>query len=491
MGKSRGRVARLGAVELIESGVRLGGRWALAPVSLSIRSGERWIVCGDNGAGKTLLLRLLRGELWPTPTGRERRRYRVGREWDATPIRARARIAYLGPETQDRYERRDWNHRVEEVVGTGLHDTNIPLDPLTTVDRRMVHAALERVGLAGLAGRRMLTLSTGQRRRVLFARALVADPDLLLLDEVTNGLDAGSRRRIARVLATLGSEGVGWVCTSHRADDLPTGATHAARLEAGELVESGPVGKAPTGRRTRTAARSRPPASPRVVPGRPLLQFERVSVYREGRRVISGLDWTVGPGEHWAVSGANGSGKSTLISLVYGDLPAAAGGSVRRDGIGTGVPISDWKSRVGLVSAELQSRCASLDEPVLDVVVSGLRSSIGLDARPDGRQRDAAMRALDAAGAAHLASRRPRELSYGQLRLVLLARALVVRRQLLLLDEPFDGLAASARIRVLDLIERAARSGAQVIMVAHHAADVPRWVTHRLEFVRPGRALFA
>ena len=491
MGKSRGRVARLGAVELIESGVRLGGRWALAPVSLSIRSGERWIVCGDNGAGKTLLLRLLRGELWPTPTGRERRRYRVGREWDATPIRARARIAYLGPETQDRYERRDWNHRVEEVVGTGLHDTDIPLDPLTTVDRRMVHAALERVGLAGLAGRRMLTLSTGQRRRVLFARALVADPDLLLLDEVTNGLDAGSRRRIARVLATLGREGVGWVCTSHRADDLPTGATHAARLEAGELVESGPVGKAPTGRRTRMAARSRPPASPRVVPGRPLLQFERVSVYREGRRVISGLDWTVGPGEHWAVSGANGSGKSTLISLVYGDLPAAAGGSVRRDGIGTGVPISDWKSRVGLVSAELQSRCASLDEPVLDVVVSGLHSSIGLDARPDGRERETAMHALDAAGAAHLASRRPRELSYGQLRLVLLARALVARRQLLLLDEPFDGLAAPARTRALDLIERAARSGAQVIIAAHHAADVPRWVTHRLEFVRPGRALVA
>ena len=491
MGKRRGGVARLGAVELRDAGVRLGGRWALAPVSVTIRRGERWVVSGDNGAGKTLLLRLLRGELWPTPTGRERRRYRVGREWDATPIRARARIAYLGPETQDRYERRDWNHRVEEVVGTGLHDTDIPLDPLTTVDRRMVHAALERVGLAGLAGRRMLTLSTGQRRRVLFARALVADPDLLLLDEVTNGLDAGSRRRIARVLATLGREGVGWVCTSHRADDLPTGATHAARLEAGELVESGPVGKAPTGRRTRMAARSRPPASPRVVPGRPLLQFERVSVYREGRRVISGLDWTVGPGEHWAVSGANGSGKSTLISLVYGDLPAAAGGSVRRDGIGTGVPISDWKSRVGLVSAELQSRCASLDEPVLDVVVSGLHSSIGLDARPDGRERETAMHALDAAGAAHLASRRPRELSYGQLRLVLLARALVVRRQMLLLDEPFDGLAAPARIRVLDLIERAARSGAQVIIAAHHAADVPRWVTHRLEFVRPGRALVA
>ena len=491
MGKPGGRVARLGAVELLDAGVRLGGRWALAPLTLAIRNGERWVVSGDNGAGKTLLLRLLRGELWPTPTGRERRRYRVGREWDATPIRARARIAYLGPETQDRYQRRDWNHRVEEVVGTGLHDTDIPLDPLTTGNRLRVSAALERVGLAGLAGRRLLTLSAGQRRRVLLARALVADPDLLLLDEVMNGLDAGSRRRIARTLEQLGREGTGWVCTGHRPSDLPRGATHQARLEAGRLVEAGPVERTPTARPTGAMASVRRVRPSRVRATQPLLAFEQVSVYRDGRRVIAGLDWIVEPGEHWFVSGANGSGKSSLVSLAYGDLPAAAGGRVRRDGLGHGGPIADWKARVGLVSAELQSRCASLDESVLDVVVSGLRSSIGLDARPTARERRAALRALEAAGAAAWAGRRPRELSYGQFRLVLLARALVTRRRLLLLDEPFDGLDAPARILALDLIERAALSGAQVIITAHHPEDVPRWVSRRLRFVRPGRAMVA
>lgn len=489
MVKRRRRVARLQAVELREAGVRFGGRWVLEPVTLTVHGGERWFVSGANGAGKTLLLRLLRGELWPTPSGRDLRRYRVGREWDATPIRARARIAYLGPERQDLYERRDWNHRVDEVVGTGLEDTDIPLSPLTATGRRRVRAALARVGLAGLAGRRLLSLSSGQRRRVLIARAIVSSPDLLLLDEVMNGLDAVSRRRVLGTLERLSRDGIGWVCTSHRPDDMPAGVTHRARLEHGRLVEAGPVGPSRGSRLPRPRSVSSKVWRARVSSGPPLIQLDGVSVYRDGRRVISNLDWTLGAGEHWAISGANGSGKSTLVALLYGDLPAAAGGRVRRAWLPPGAPIEDWKARVGLVSSELQSRCAQLDAPVLDVVVSGLRSSIGLDARPEARERRAAARALAAVGADDWARRQPRELSYGQLRLVLLARALVARRRLLLLDEPFDGLAPAARLLALERIGRAARAGTQVVIAAHHPEDVPAWVTHRLEFVRPGRAV--
>ena len=87
--------------------MRLGRHWALRDASFEVRAGQRWLLAGPNGAGKTVLLKLLRGDMWPTPTGRERRLYLVDGEWQDQPLVARERIAYLGPERQDRYDRRE------------------------------------------------------------------------------------------------------------------------------------------------------------------------------------------------------------------------------------------------------------------------------------------------------------------------------------------------------------------------------------------------
>jgi ABC-type molybdenum transport system ATPase subunit/photorepair protein PhrA len=88
--------------------VRRGDTWALQDVSLDLKAGERWALIGGNGAGKTQLLKLLATDVWPTPTGREARSYRIGgREIDL--IAAKQRIAYVGAELQDKYARYDWN----------------------------------------------------------------------------------------------------------------------------------------------------------------------------------------------------------------------------------------------------------------------------------------------------------------------------------------------------------------------------------------------
>jgi ABC-type molybdenum transport system ATPase subunit/photorepair protein PhrA len=295
---------RLHAVDLEDVSVRFGRHWALDAATIHIEAGQRWLLLGANGAGKTVLLKLLCGDLWPTPTGRGHRQYRGKDGTYLHTAAARERIAYLGPERQDKYERYQWNSTVAAVVGTGFADTDLPLDCLTAAQSRRVVHALGEVGLRGLARRRFLTLSYGQRRRVLLARSLMRRPDLLLLDEALNGLDRRSRTVFLRVLQRFLPASTAWVLSSHRPLGRATGATHVARIDRGRIVSSGPLER-------RSAARvgSQPAALSRARSrGGVGLKLANVTVYRDYRPVLACLDLEVREGEHWAVVGPNGSG---------------------------------------------------------------------------------------------------------------------------------------------------------------------------------------
>ena len=108
--------------------------------------GQRWLLVGGNGAGKTQLLKLVAGSVWPKPTGRELRRYRWQGETFDTPAGVADEIAYVGAERQDRYEHYDWNFRAREVVGTGVQRTDIPMRELRPRNRCRVAALLEATG---------------------------------------------------------------------------------------------------------------------------------------------------------------------------------------------------------------------------------------------------------------------------------------------------------------------------------------------------------
>ena len=164
--------------------------------------------------------------------------------------------------------------------------------------------------------------------------------------------------------------------------------------------------------------------------------------------------------------GANGSGKSTFIALLYGDLWPAHGGTARS---GDWPAVDDWKARVGLVSPELQARYAATGCTVEQIVASGLACQHRPERVADGTRSCDACDANCARGdSTDLAARQARELSYGQLRLALVARAFVRPRRLWLLDEPFDGLDADARQRLRARLDAAVRRGATVVMATHH-----------------------
>jgi molybdate transport system ATP-binding protein len=479
--------ARL-AVSLHAAGVRRGDKWVLRGITWQLRPGERWALLGENGAGKTQLLKLLSGDIWPTPTGSTAvvRSYRAGRH-ALDLIDAKQRIAYLGGERQDKYVRYGWNLRVRDVVATGLHRSDLLLSPVSRAQARQVTAMLRACGIHGLAARQFLSLSYGEKRLTLLARALVQEPDWLLLDEVYNGLDAEYRRRIDSVLDDARSQGQSWIATAHRAMDVPLGTRslielsqgrirRMKRLSAADLVRL----RARAGESLSRAARrrSRLPGTT-VAQGAVLLQLTDVDLYVGYKAVLRAVNWRLRRGEHWSVFGANGAGKTSFLKLLYGDLSPALGGKIERAGCPAGTSIFEWKRRVGYVAPELQSLYA-ISVDVLELVASGCHSSIGLAAPMTAADLKSARAWLAFFKLQKLAKRRPRELSYGQLRRALIARAMAADPQILLLDEPLTGLDPVQRAAMKRLLERLMQRRVTVVAAVHHAEDLPRGMTHGL-----------
>ena len=483
-----------------------GGRRVLEAVSWTIRPGERWLLAGANGAGKTQLLKLIAGAVWPTP-GHDAREYLWRGELWRTPQAVQEEIGYLGPERQDKYERYGWNHTAEEVVATGLYRTDIPLDPPQGTDLRRVAAMLRRLRIERLASRRFLTLSYGERRLTLLARVLVSRPKLLLLDELLNGLDEANRGRALRWLDSTARSRLPWVLSTHRGEDVPRAATHALVLQQGRVAYCGPLRAGPLkrwlGARARDASRPRAASGSRALAahaggrrrasarpaGAVLVRLSHASVHLDGHAALRGVSLTVRSGECWIVHGHNGSGKTTLVRTLYGDHGVAVGGRIERAGIRPGVPLQQFKRRVGLVAPHLQA-----DHPqhltVSEVVQSGRYASVGLDTPPTSADRAAAHRALAQFDLEALAMRTLRELSYGQLRRVLFARAWVRHPALLLLDEPFSGLDGPTQRELRDRIAPLIAEGTAVVMTVHRRSEWPGCCTHELELER-GRVRYA
>jgi molybdate transport system ATP-binding protein len=221
----------------------------------------------------------------------------------------------------------------------------------------------------------------------------------------------------------------------------------------------------------------------------PYIELRRACVFREEVPALVDLDWSLLDGEHWAVTGRNGSGKSTLLGVLYGAFPVALGGELlRRDHL-RGTPLEEIRRDMAIVSPELQ---ADFDpaSPLEQVVVSGLRDSVGLDAPMLRRERSAARAALDALGILPLAERLPREVSYGELRLALFARAFIKQPGLLLLDEPFTGLDPGRRLNLRDALSGLARQGTRLVIAIHHREDLPPEVNRRLH-LKKGRGSVA
>jgi molybdate transport system ATP-binding protein len=451
--------------------VHLAGHPALLDVTWSLRPGEHWAFTGANGSGKSTLLRVIRGDQWIDPDGGERRYRFSGTARGA--MSAAAHIGFVAPEQQEKYARLLLPIRGRDVVASGIADTLYVHGALAPADEARVDAVIERLRLGAFADRRVRALSFGQLRRLLIARALVRGPAVLVLDEFSNGLDAAARRDVLALLESIADD-VQLLFASHRSDDFIGAITHHATLAAGRITSAGP-GRPPP-------ARSRPRstrAAVAVAPRTPIVDIRNADVFRGSTHVLHAVDFSIARGQHTAIVGENGSGKSTFAGLVAGTIAPVFGAGVRRFGR-TG-PFDVWrvKELIAHVSEEWQVTY-NVNHTVEEVVLSGFASSVGLFHVPGDVQRARAAEIIDGLGLAALRERPFMQLSFGERRKVLIARSLTLPPALLILDEVWNGLDAAFRERLETLITDLAEGGTTLLLIAHHAADLPAFIERTL-----------
>lgn len=220
-----------------------------------------------------------------------------------------------------------------------------------------------------------------------------------------------------------------------------------------------------------------------------ILSVGRLRVERDGTVILDDATWQVRSGEHWVMLGANGSGKTSLLSALTGYLMPTAG-EIKL--LGEIYGQSDWRElrkKIGLVSSSLRQMMND-EEPALETVASGKYAMIDFWGRVSRAEKAAALQLLRQAECEYLAARSWRVLSQGERQRVLVARALMAKPRVLILDEPCAGLDPAAREHFLQFLQRlgSRKSAPTLVLVTHHVEEIMP-VFSRVLILKNGRVL--
>ncbi|ENE5196514.1 molybdate ABC transporter ATP-binding protein ModF [Vibrio parahaemolyticus] len=362
-------------------------------------------------------------------------------------------------------------------------------------DAATTERLLEELDLHHLKHSGFRVLSTGETRRVMLARALATQPDLVLLDNPFVGLDVAHRASLATYLHSL-SQSVQMLITFSRESDMPEWIDHVALFNAGSLdstMNKESWDNHPIIEQIKSQSQKQSEEMMGLIRRHqhsthfddPIFELKNGQVEYTEKRIFTDLNWRIDKGQHWQVKGPNGCGKSTLLGLIFGDHPQCYSNDIHIFGKkrGSGESIWEIKQHIGMVSSALHLQYR-VNCNALEVILSGFYDSIGLYNQPSRKEIDVAKEWLDILHMRHYEKTSFKQLEYGQQRLLLIARAIVKQPTLLILDEPYQGLDFLGRRLVKNTLELIARENlSQLLYVSHYQEDSLESIKNDLEFV--------
>ena len=476
-------------IELVKARARKP-EWSMAePVDFCLDEGEHIAIIGRNGAGKSMMVDIITER---HPAFPDMVRYAFDEPYNNLKYIS-FRDTYGGDNDRTYFLQQRWNQmEIDEetpTVGSKLEEA-FNLAGADTPERRAFQKHIyELFHLEDLLDKYIILLSSGELRKYKIAASLFSAPRVLIMENPFIGLDAQTRDQLKELMTMLAKEqGLQIILILAKTDEIPDFITHIVEVKDMKVLPKvahsdwgahgahrgqspcNPVADAPFSQMGQS------PCAPEVI------CFRNVSIRYGTRTILKDLDWTVRQGEHWALSGQNGSGKSTLLSLVCADNPQGYACDISLFGHkrGSGESIWDIKRHIGYVSPEMH-RSYRQDIPAIQIVASGLKDTVGLYVRPTEAEKEQCRKWLDTFGIGHLAERPFLQMSSGEQRLILLARAFVKEPDLLILDEPLHGLDDYNRRMVKDIVDNYCKNPmVTLIYVTHYQNELPKCIDHSI-----------
>ncbi|KGO93002.1 ATP-binding cassette domain-containing protein [Flavobacterium subsaxonicum] len=485
-------------VQFSDVTIRNNGAVTFSGLNFTIHKGQHWALVGKSGSGKSTLLEALVGKKLITG-GTVSHPYFdavINQQNSPDPTFNWHRLVALVSVTQqfknrsnttDLYYQQRFNssdsddaQTVGEYLSEGYNGPSI----YWTVPK-----VTERLNLSKLTDKEIIKLSNGETRRLMFAKALVKNPVLLLLDAPLVGLDTASRTDFNLLLNEITASGITVVITTS-GNEIPNGITHVAVLEECRIISQLPLNDFKTDQFSAIAKKtididllkhllSRQP-QPHY---NTIITMKNVVIKYGDKTILDNVNWQVKQGERWALSGHNGAGKSTLLSLVNGDNPQAYANSIilfdkQR---GSGESIWDIKKKIGFVSPELFQYFPA-GSSCLEVIESGIYDTLGLFRAPSAKNRDLILQWMQLLEIEAYNAKLFKSVPDSVQRLCLLARALIKNPPLLIFDEPCQGMDTSQREYFKFLVDKICKhSNVTLIYVSHYVEDIPASVTKFLK----------
>ena len=474
--------------------VRKFDKIVLHDLDLSISEHEHWAIVGEMASGKTSLLETLAGKNLIVKGTLQSNFQKKNIELVAKDYSFNRIIQDSAQYYQQRFNVYDAENSptlrevlTNQIRPVGTIDPRSYELPPPSISQEQLEEVATTLHIRHLLDRRLVSLSNGETRRTLLINSFLKNPKVLLLDNPYMGIDVQGRALLHQVIDTIAQSGVQIILVSSP-DELPSCITHIVELREGKIMQK--VKKADFVHKN--ASQEKPIIDVEMLEKlqnqapkedfSDAINMRNIEVLYGKNKVLDHINWQIKRGEKWALLGPNGSGKSTLLSLINADNPQSYTNDFdlfdRKRG--SGESIWDIKKRIGFVSPELHLYFTKSTQ-VYKAVASGLFNTNGLYQSLSMEDKTKALDYLKLLNINHLANKLFQELSSGEQRQVLLARALIKNPPLLILDEPCQGLDRKSMEFFRDLVnEICVKFNKTLIYVSHYQDEIPTCVNQFL-----------